>query len=92
MEVHLEAMLIATQAVILCLGGAITFFALKAYRRTGSPALRALGVGFSFVTLGALFGGIVHQLLAVSLEAGILVNSVLTAVGFGVLTYSLFID
>ncbi len=89
---HLESAIIAVMMVILFFGGAITYFAFKAYRRTGDRSLRGLMIGFSFVTLGALFGGITHQLLGVSLEAGIVVNAVLTALGFGIITYSLFIE
>lgn len=89
---HLEAFIIAVMVIILALGGSITYFAFKAYRRTKDPSIRGLMFGFGFVTLGALFGGIAHQLLDVSLQASIAVNSVLTALGFGIITYSLFID
>ena len=89
---HLETIIIGVMAAILVLGGAITYFAYKAYRRTGDPSLRGLIIGFGFVTLGALFGGIAHQLLEVGLDVGIVINAGLTAVGFSIITYSLFIE
>ncbi|TQQ79264.1 hypothetical protein EGH24_11570 [Halonotius terrestris] len=89
---HLETIIVAIMVSILGLGGAITYFALKAYRRTGDPSLRGLMIGFGFVTLGALFGGIAHQLLDVGLDVGIVINSGLTAIGFAIITYSLFIE
>jgi hypothetical protein len=89
---HLETVIILVMGSILVLGGAVTFFAFKAYRRTGDRSLRGLMIGFSFVTLGALVGGIAHQLLNVSLDVGIVINAILTAVGFAVITYSLFTD
>ena len=89
---HLETIIIGVMAAILVLGGAITYFAYKAYRRTGDPSLRGLMIGFGFVTLGALFGGIAHQLLEVGLDVGIVINAGLTAVGFSIIPYSLFIE
>lgn len=89
---HLESLIIGVMAAILVLGSAITYFAFKAYRRTGDPSLRGLMIGFGFVTLGALFGGIAHQLLEVGLDVGVAINAVLTATGFGVITYSLFLE
>ena len=84
--------IIAVKTVTLLLGGGITYIAYKAYRGTGARSLRMLGVGFGTVTLGALLAGIAHQLLAVSLEVGVLINSALVAVGFAVIMYSLYLE
>ena len=81
---------VALKTLTLALGGTITYFAFKAYRRTNAPALRALAVGFGLVTAGTVLGGVVHQLTGLSIEGGIVVESVFTALGFGVLTYSLY--
>ncbi len=89
---HLESAIAFVMAAILILGGAITYFAFKAYRRTRDRSLRGLMVGFGFVTLGALFGGIAHQLFNLALDVGIVINAVLTAAGFAIITYSLFIE
>ncbi|WP_129116200.1 DUF7521 family protein [Halegenticoccus tardaugens] len=84
--------IVVVKTVILLLGSGITYIAFKAYRRTGSPSMRALGIGFGTVTLGALLAGIAHQVLSVSLEMGILINSVLVAVGLAIVMYSLYLE
>jgi hypothetical protein len=92
-SVHFVSVLfVAAQTATLLFGGAITILAVRAYRRTGSPALRALAVGIGLLTVGALLGGTLHQLLGLGLRTSVLVQSVATAVGFAVLTYSLYTD
>ncbi|AHG02453.1 hypothetical protein HALDL1_01510 [Halobacterium sp. DL1] len=83
---------VALKTVTLLLGGAVTYFALKAWKRTGSPALRSLAIGFGFVTLGSLLAGVVDQLLVVDQTFAVLTESALTAVGFAVIVYSLYED
>jgi hypothetical protein len=87
-----SVLFVAAQTATLIFGGAITVLALRAFRRTGSPALRALAVGIGLLTVGALLGGTLHQLLGLNLRTSVLVQSVATAVGFSVLTYSLYTD
>ncbi|QKY22086.1 hypothetical protein B4589_016890 (plasmid) [Halolamina sp. CBA1230] len=84
--------IVVVKTVILLLGSGITYIAFRAYRRTGTPSLRALGIGFGIITLGALLAGIAHQVLSVSLEMGILINSILVAVGLGIILYSLYLE
>ena len=84
--------IVIVKTVILLLGGGITYIAFKAYRRTGASSLRALGIGFGIITLGALLAGIAHQLFSVSLETGVLINSVLVAMGLSIIMYSLHLE
>ncbi|ESS07834.1 MAG: hypothetical protein A07HN63_02338 [uncultured archaeon A07HN63] len=84
--------IVVLMGAIFCLGGAITYFAYKAYSRTGDPSLRGLMLGFGSVTIGALVGGIAHQLFDFPLEFGIVINAGLTAAGFAIITYSLYIE
>ena len=84
--------IVVVKTGILLFGGLITYFSLKAYRRTGAPALRALAIGFGIVTLGALLGGIVDQVLRVPFGVGILLDASLTLLGFIVITYSMYAD
>ncbi|MDL0139404.1 hypothetical protein PNP85_07800 [Halobacterium salinarum] len=84
--------IVVVKTVILLLGSGITYIAYKAYRRTGTPSLRALGIGFGVITFGALLAGIAHQILSVSLELGILINSVLVAIGLAIIMYSLYLE
>lgn len=84
--------IIVVKTGILVLGGLITYFSFKAYRRTGSPSLRALALGFGIVTFGALLAGAFDVLFAVDLATGVLIDTVLTFVGFAVITYSLYVE
>lgn len=81
---------IALKSVTLVLGGLITFFAFKAYRRTHATALGALALGFGFVTIGAMLAGAAHQAFGFDTNSVLLIESTLTALGFGVIVYSLY--
>lgn len=84
--------IIVVKSVILLLGGGITYIAFKAYRRTGAASLQMMGAGFGIITLGAFVTGIANQFLSVSLDAGVLINSIFVAVGLAVIMYSLYIQ
>ena len=92
MTTHINLLIIVATTAILVLGGSLTYYALRAYGRTGNPSLRALGIGFGVVTVGALIGGVSHQIIGSSLAVGIAIDSLLTAVGFGVIVYSLSME
>ena len=83
---------VALKTVTLVLGGAVTYFAAKAWLRTSSPALRSLAIGFGVVTLGALLAGGVDIFLDVGRDAAVLTESALTAIGFAVIVYSLYAE
>ncbi|MDY7082275.1 MAG: hypothetical protein SXQ77_07715 [Halobacteria archaeon] len=85
-------LVVVVKTAILLLGGLITYMAFKAYRRTGSKSLRALSIGFGFVTFGSLVGGMVHQITNVGLASSVLVESSLVMVGLLIITYSLYTD
>jgi 4-hydroxybenzoate polyprenyltransferase len=82
--------IVATQTVTLLLGGLITYFSYSAYRRTELPALRALAIGFAIVTLGSIAGGVMNIIFGQRLLDSLVVESVLTAIGFATITYSLY--
>lgn len=92
MTVPIDTAIIAVKTVMLLLGSGVTYIAYKAYRRTGTPSLRVLAVGFGIITFGALLAGIAHQIFGVSFEAGILINSLLVALGLAVIMYSLYLE
>ena len=81
---------VLTQTVTLLAGGFVTLFAIRAYRRTGAPALRALAVGLGLVTIGALLAGVLHHLGNVNVTIALAAQSTANAVGFAVLAYSLY--
>lgn len=88
----LATALIVVQTGILIIGGLITYFSFKAYRRTGESSLRALTLGFGIVTFGATVAGILDVILNLDLVVGVLVDSVLTLVGFVIIMYSLYVE
>lgn len=87
-----ETAIVVVKTVILLLGSGITYIAYRAHRSTGTPSLRVLAIGFGVITFGVLLGGVAHQILSVSLELGILINSVLVAVGLAIVMYSLYLE
>lgn len=86
------SLVVALKTLTLLLGGLVTYFAYRAYRRTDAPALRALAVGFGVVTLGAFLAGIADQLVGADRTLVLVVESALTAAGFGVIVYSLYVE
>ncbi|MFC6872305.1 MULTISPECIES: DUF7521 family protein [Halobellus] len=84
--------IVVVKTGILVLGGLITYFSMKAYRKSGSRSLRALGIGFGIITLGALLGGTLDFILGVDLATGLLIDAILTFVGLAVITYSLYAE
>lgn len=71
---------------------AVTYFAYRAYWRSGSTAIRALMVGFGSLALGLVLGLGLVALVAGDPMLGLGVQSVLMALGFGFITYSLYVQ
>lgn len=92
MSPHITSILVALKTLTLVMGGLITYFAYKAYRRTGAFALGALAGGFGVITLGALIAGVLDRVLQVDPGYALIVESALTAVGFAVILYSLYAE
>ncbi|MFC5278148.1 hypothetical protein ACFPM1_05145 [Halorubrum rubrum] len=92
MTTQIDLTIIVAKTAILVLGGSITYYALRAFERTGDRSLRALGIGFGVVTVGALVGGVSHQIIGADLAVGIAIDSLLTAAGFAVIVYSLYVE
>ncbi|WP_306054229.1 DUF7521 family protein [Natronococcus wangiae] len=84
--------LAVVKTLVLIVGSVITYFAFKAYRRTRQPALGYLAGGFGIVTLGFVLAGVLHEILGVSLETGVLLESLLVLAGFLVIAYSLYVQ
>lgn len=90
MSVALTLMIVAVKTLTLILGGSITYFAYKAYRRTAIQPMLALTIGFGTITLGTLFAGIIDRFIAVTGDVAIVVEGAFMAVGFAVVLYSLY--
>jgi hypothetical protein len=89
---HITSLIVVLKTLTLVLGLTITYLAYKAYRRTDSSALRSLTIGFGLITLGALLAGVADQIIGLQTDFALVVESSLTAVGFGVIVYSLYVD
>jgi len=85
-------LLVALKTVVLVVGGLVTYFAARAYRRTRARPIGALALGFGVVTLGALVSGVADQLLDVPMTWVLVLESGLTAAGFLVILYSLYVE
>lgn len=84
--------IVAMKTITLMLGGLITYFAYRASRRTDSVALRALTLGFAVITGGAILAGALNQFAGLRLQLSVLIQSVATALGFAIITYSLYVE
>lgn len=89
---HLASLVVLLKTLTLVLGGTITYLSYKAFHRTRSPALRSLTIGFGLITLGALLAGVADQIIGLQTDFALVVESALTAVGFAVIVYSLYVD
>lgn len=87
---HVDTAIVAVKTVTVLLGGLITFLSYKAYRRTGSRSLQRLAVGFAIITVGSVLAGSIDLFVGVDIRESVLLESAITALGFGFITYSLF--
>ncbi|MFC6757579.1 MULTISPECIES: DUF7521 family protein [Haloarcula] len=84
--------LVAAKTLTLACGVVLTTLTYRAYRRTRSTAMRVLSVGIGLVTAGAVLAGSLNQLAGVPIVVSTTIESVFTAAGFLVMTYSLYSD
>lgn len=90
MTLQITAVITVIKTLNLLLGGLITLYSYRAYRRTESAALLALAIGFGVITFGALTAGIIDQILMLSEESALVVEGSFTTIGFGIILYSLY--
>ncbi|WP_276271603.1 DUF7521 family protein [Haloarcula litorea] len=88
---EITPLVVALKTVTLLLGGLITYFAASAAVTTEARPLQLLAVGFATVTLGSLSAGVADQILSVDTGTALVAESALTAVGFAIITYSLYV-
>lgn len=77
------------RTLVLVLGLSIAYLSYKAYTRTNTRYLRDAAVGFSIVAVGVFIEGVLFEVGGFELVIVHVVESVLVAIGFGVLLYSL---
>ncbi|WP_262178598.1 DUF7521 family protein [Haloarcula laminariae] len=88
--------IVVAETLTLIMGGLITYFSYKTYRRTGAPQHRWLTLGFGIITVGAILGGVLDIIVGRYfgenlLYTSVFISSTLTAVGLGVILYSLYV-
>jgi hypothetical protein len=86
MNETIPVVVLGFKTVTLLLGGLITYFAAKAARKTSY-----LAFGFATVTFGSLLAGIGDQVFGLETGAALIFENALTAVGFAVIAYSLYV-
>ncbi len=79
----------AFQAVIVIIGLVIIYYAAKGYKKTGSKSLLYMGLGFLFVTIGAVLAGILFELLNYDLTIVETIQTGFGVVGFLLIVYSI---
>jgi hypothetical protein len=82
---------IGFKTATLLLGGLVATLAARAAHKTRDPGLTYLAAGFAVVTLGSLLAGVADQLFGVAPGTALAVESALTAVGFAIIAYSLYV-
>jgi hypothetical protein len=92
MSPHVTTVVTVLKTLTLVLGGLITLYAYRAYRRTGAPPLRYLAIGFGTVTIGALLAGVLDQFVPVDPNVALATESLFTTAGFAIILYSLYVD
>lgn len=75
----------------LLLGIALTYYASRAYWRSGSNALRSLTIGFGSLTAGFGLGIALFVASGDDLVLAVGVQSLFLPAGFGFLTYALYV-
>ena len=91
-----QIVLAVVKLLLLFVGGLVTYFAYRAYSRTGDRSLGLLATGFGLITLGVLLAGAAYELLSVltgwnvTLGWGVIIESLLVLAGMIVIAYSLY--
>ncbi|MEE6208979.1 hypothetical protein U3A55_02255 [Salarchaeum sp. III] len=85
-----ETLIVATKALTLLAGAAIAHLSYRAYTETKNTALRALCIGFTAITVGAVLGGVIDLITPLDFLYGVLAQSTLTLLGFLAILYSLY--
>lgn len=81
--------LVVLRLLVLCLGVVITYYSLRAYRRTRATYLRNASIGFGIITIGVFIEGALYQFAGLDLALVHVVESVAIGAGFLVLLLSL---
>ena len=59
--------------------------------KTSATGLTYLAVGFATITVGSLIAGVADQLFGLPTDVALVFENALTAVGFAIIAYSLYV-
>ncbi len=79
-----------TKIIALILGAYIVYLAYRGYRRNASKPLLYVALGFGLITMGTLLEGVLFVVLGSDILTAIATGTVVTAVGFLVMIYSIY--
>lgn len=91
MNGDIPLVVIAFKTATVLLGGLITYFAVRAARKTRSTGLTYLAVGFATVTAGSMLAGVADQLFELETASALVFENALTTAGFAIIAYSLYV-
>jgi hypothetical protein len=77
------------QILIVILGIIIIYYATRGYSKTKNKSLLFLGLGFLFVTIGAVAAGLLFQFLNFSIYEVEAIEAANEVVGFILIVYSI---
>lgn len=89
-QTNLVATVILVKLVMLTLTLVLTHLTYSSYRRSGRSEIRFLAIGFGSMAVGILLAGGMYQLLASEILLALLVEAAFTALGLGMIVYSLY--
>lgn len=79
-----------TKIIALFLGAYIVYLAYMGYRRNASRPLLYVAMGFGLITLGTFVEGLLFVILGSNILAAIATGTIVTAIGFIVMIYSIY--
>jgi len=82
---------IGLKTVTLLLGGLITYLASRAAISVRSSGLAYLAAGFAVITAGTIVAGVADQLFGLRTGIALVVENAVSAVGFAVVAYSIYV-
>lgn len=85
----IQTLLVAVRVAVLLLGLLITYYSVRAYRRTGAPYMRTTAIGFAVITLGVFLEGVLFEFIGLDLAVVHVVESVAVGIGFVILLFAL---
>ena len=82
--------LVFVRLLIVLLGSVVVYLTLKSHRHNHSNAMLLLSIGFALITIGAVIEGVLFEFLGYDILEALMIGSVIGALGFTAIIYSIF--